>query len=279
MLASLATGFCMHTSPVQPLPPGGRILVVDDDQKLCRLIQDFLRPHGYEVAMAHTGTEGARLAVSEPWQAVLLDLMLPGCDGFETLRLIRKRSAVPVLMLTARGDEADRIQGLQQGADDYLPKTFSSQELLARLQAVIRRSVQHPWLSHPARPPQGCLTGGGLWLNLDARELLLAGQPLALTPVEFDILSALARSHGCVKSREALVETLRAREYEVFDRSVDVHIASLRKKLGDDAHEPRYIRTVRSAGYLFIPTMQAAAPPQSEPPDLAAVPSENAPLP
>lgn len=269
----------MHTPPVQPLRPGGRILVVDDDQRLCRLIQDFLRPHGYEVAMTHTGTEGARLAVSEPWQAVLLDLMLPGCDGFETLRLIRKRSAVPVLMLTARGDEADRIQGLQQGADDYLPKTFSSQELLARLQAVIRRSVQHPWLSHATRPVQGCLTGGGLWLNLDARELLLAGQPLALTPVEFDILSALARSYGCVQSREALVEKLRAREYEVFDRSVDVHIASLRKKLGDDAHEPRYIRTVRSAGYLFIPAMQAAAPPQSEPPGPAAVPSENASLP
>lgn len=247
----------MSFSPVQPIRPGGRILVIDDDQKLCGLIRDFLQPGGFEVGMSHTGPDGAQLAVSQPWNAVILDLMLPGCDGFEVLRRIRQRSAVPVLMLTARGDEADRVTGLDCGADDYLPKTFSSRELLARLNAVMRRSVQSPWLVEPARVALGGMAGGGLRINLDAREAWLEERSLILTPVEFDILAALARRHGCVQSRESLVETLRSREYEVYDRSVDVHIASLRKKLADDAHEPRFIRTVRSAGYLFIPVMKA----------------------
>jgi len=228
------------------------ILVIDDDRKLCGLIRDYLEPLGYAVDMAHTGPEGAEKAIERPWQAVILDLMLPGCDGYEVLRRVRAKSAVPILMLTARGDEADRIVGLEIGADDYLPKTFSTRELLARLRAVTRRASLTQSQPGPAESPTKELAIGPVRLNLDARVASLEDQSLTLTPVEFDILAALMKSRGRIRSREALIESLRDREYEVFDRSVDVHIAALRKKLRDDAHEPRFIRTVRSAGYMFI---------------------------
>ncbi len=228
-----------------------RVLVIDDDRKLSTLIADYLGPLGYEVAIVHTGPEGAVRAVAESWHAIILDLMLPGCDGYEVLRRIRAKSSVPVLMLTARGDEADRIVGLEIGADDYLPKTFSTRELLARLRAVIRRSSMVQTVT-VAEPPIKEILVGELRLNLDARIALQNNEPLLLTPVEFDILATLMKSKGRIKTREQLIESLRDREYEVFDRSIDVHIAALRRKLGDDAHQPRFIRTVRSAGYLFI---------------------------
>ncbi|TDU73096.1 two-component system response regulator CpxR [Prosthecobacter fusiformis] len=228
-----------------------QILVIDDDRKLCGLIRDYLEPLGYTVAMEHNGPEGAARAMAEPWHAVILDLMLPGCDGYEVLRRVRAKSAVPILMLTARGDEADRIVGLESGADDYLPKTFSARELLARLRAVTRRATLSQ-ASADAVPPMKELVVGPVRLNLDARVATLSEQTLSLTPVEFDILAALMKSRGRVRSREALIESLRDREYEVYDRSIDVHIAALRRKLRDDAHEPRFIRTVRSAGYMFI---------------------------
>ncbi len=227
------------------------VLVIDDDRKLAALIRDYLAPLGYAVELVHSGPEGAERALSEPWHAVILDVMLPGCDGFEVLRRIRAKSPVPILMLTARGEEADRIVGLEIGADDYLPKTFSTRELLARLRAVTRRSTIAQ-SSTQSEPPVKEIIVGTVRLNLDARVATQKDQALVLTPVEFDILAALMKSRGRIKSREALIETLRDRQYEVFDRSVDVHIAALRKKLGDDAHQPRYIRTVRSAGYMFI---------------------------
>ncbi|GEP44046.1 response regulator transcription factor [Brevifollis gellanilyticus] len=226
------------------------VLVIDDDRKLAGLIRDYLVPLGYAVELVHTGPEGAERAVAAPWHAIVLDVMLPGCDGFEVLKRIRAKSSVPILMLTARGEEADRIVGLEIGADDYLPKTFSTRELLARLRAVTRRSVIAQ--AKPAEAPMKELVVGNVRLNLDARVAAQNDKVLVLTPVEFDILAALMKSRGRIKSREALIENLRDREYEVFDRSVDVHIASLRKKLGDDAHQPRHIRTVRSAGYMFI---------------------------
>lgn len=226
------------------------LLVIDDDRKLCELIRDYLEPLGYTVAMVHNGPDGAERAVSAPWHAVILDVMLPGCDGFEVLKRIRHKSTVPILMLTARGEESDRIVGLEVGADDYLPKTFSTRELLARLRAVTRRASLAQ--TAPGETPVKELTVGPVRLNLDARIASVGDEPVALTPVEFDILTALMKARGRIKTREALIESLRDRDYEVFDRSIDVHIAALRKKLGDDALQPRFIRTVRSAGYLFI---------------------------
>jgi DNA-binding response OmpR family regulator len=225
-----------------------RLLVIDDDRKLCRLIAQYLGPLGYDVVTVHTGPEGVERAASESWQAVILDVMLPGLDGFEVLKQIRKTSDVPVLMLTARGDEADRIVGLEIGADDYLPKTFSTRELLARLRAVTRRASRKSESSEPAAE----MVLGPIRINADSRTAVLDDRRLDLTPVEFDLLFSLARARGRVKSRDALLEEIREREYEVFDRSIDVHISSLRKKLGDDPKEPRFIRTLRSAGYMLI---------------------------
>ncbi len=228
-----------------------RVLVIDDDRKLCGLVRDYLTPMGYFVDMVHTGPEGAEVAAKGDWHAVILDLMLPGCDGFEVLKRIRKTSAVPVLMLTARGEESDRIVGLEIGADDYLPKTFSTRELLARLRAVTRRAGMVKTLEATQAPTHE-LMAGPVRLNLDARVATLDDKPLVLTPVEFDLLASLVKAKGRVKTREQLLDSLRDREWEVFDRSIDVHVAALRKKLGDDAHSPRFIRTVRAAGYLFI---------------------------
>jgi len=231
-----------------------RLLMIDDDRKLCRLVATYLEPLGFDVTAVHNGPDGAERATSgtETWHAVLLDVMLPGLDGFEVLKRIRMRSQVPVLMLTARGDETDRIVGLEVGADDYLPKTFSTRELLARLRAVLRRSAANGTANAGTEPPPNELLAGPLRLNLDARTAVLDAKALVLTPVEFDLLASLTKARGRIKSREALLDEIRDRNYDVFDRSIDVHISSLRKKLGDDPKEPRFIRTVRSAGYMLI---------------------------
>jgi DNA-binding response OmpR family regulator len=230
-----------------------RLLMIDDDRKLCRLVATYLQPLGFDVTAVHTGPEGVEraTATAESWHAVILDVMLPGIDGFEVLKKIRARSQVPVLMLTARGDETDRIVGLEVGADDYLPKTFSTRELLARLRAVLRRSAATTAAQSPEAPPTEIVVGP-LRINADARSAVIDTTPLVLTPVEFDLLQSLAKARGRVKTRETLLDEIRDRNYDVFDRSIDVHISSLRKKLGDDAKEPRYIRTVRSAGYMMV---------------------------
>ena len=235
----------MNPAPANERP---RLLVIDDDRKLCRLIGDYLTPLGYTVTAVHTGPEGVEKATAEDWHAVILDLMLPGMDGFEVLKGIRHKSDVPVLMLTARGDEADRIVGLEIGADDYLPKTFSTRELLARLRAVTRRNRG----VKKADEPEAEVVVGEIRINTGAHTVVVGDQPLVLTPVEYDLLLALARARGRVRSREALIEDIRDRNYDVFDRSIDVHISALRKKLGDDAKNPRIIRTVRAAGYMMV---------------------------
>ena len=232
-----------------------RLLMIDDDRKLCRLVTTYLTPLGFEVTAVHTGPEGVERATATGEtapHAVLLDVMLPGLDGFEVLKRIRAKSQVPVLMLTARGDETDRIVGLEVGADDYLPKTFSTRELLARLRAVLRRTATSAAAQPGTEAPPTELVIGPLRLNLDARSAVLDAAPLVLTPVEFDLLASLAKARGRVRSREALLDEIRDRNYDVFDRSIDVHISSLRKKLGDDAKEPRFIRTLRSAGYMMV---------------------------
>jgi DNA-binding response OmpR family regulator len=226
-----------------------RVLMVDDDKKFCRLMVEYLRPLGYEIVAVHTGLEGVEQALAATWHAVILDVMLPGIDGLEVLRRIRASSEVPVLMLTARGEETDRIVGLEVGADDYLPKTFSARELLARLRSVTRRAYRPPAIQMLADDE---LVIGKLRMVPSARGAFLEGSPLTLTPVEYELLLSLARARGRVKTRDQLLEEIRERNYEVFDRSIDVHISALRKKLGDDAKNPRFIRTFRSAGYMLI---------------------------
>jgi DNA-binding response OmpR family regulator len=226
-----------------------RLLIIDDDRKLCRLVKEYLEPLGYSVEAAHNGPDGLEKVLNESWHAVILDVMLPGMGGFDVLRQLRRQSEVPVLMLTARGEEADRIVGLELGADDYLPKTFSSRELLARLRAVTRRAAGR--VPAPEAPPQEVVVGP-LHLVPASRTAVLGDQPLALTPVEYDLLLSLARAKGRVKSREQLLLEIRDRDYEVFDRSIDVHISCLRRKLGDDPAAPRFIKTIRSVGYQMV---------------------------
>lgn len=244
----------MSSAPNSSLPrrpaAAPRILVIDDDRELCSLIKDYLEPLGYEVEAEHDGAAGAERAMAGPLDAVILDVNLPSMDGFEVLRRLRGASEVPILMLTSRGEETDRIVGLEMGADDYLAKTFSSRELLARLRAVMRRN---------GRPVAGAGAGreaeivvGALRINPGARVALLEDQALNLTALEFELLACLARARGRVKSREQLIETIAERSYDGLDRSIDVHIWALRRKLGDDPKSPRFIRTVRAVGYMLI---------------------------
>jgi DNA-binding response OmpR family regulator len=224
-----------------------RLLLVEDDQKLCRLLKDYLEPLGYEVEAVHDGRAGLARALEEPRAAVILDVMLPGMSGLDVLRELRKTSHTPVLMLTALGDEVDRITGLEVGADDYLPKTFSTRELLARLRAVLRRSATVAEQKDSARP--ATVSVGSLWLDPGARSAALGETPLVLTRVEYDLLLALARAVGRVCTREHLLLAAADRDFETFDRSIDVHISALRRKLADDSREPRFIETVRGLGY------------------------------
>ena len=228
-----------------------RVLLVDDDRKFCRLVQEYLAPMGFVVEAVHTGAAGVEKALAGDYRAVILDVMMPGGDGFEALRKLRQVSDIPVLMLTALGEETDRIVGLEMGADDYVPKTFSTRELLARLRAVIRRGTIAE--KSAVEPPSSgdVLTVGELTINLSSHVVRMGEESLSLTAVEFDILALLARSAGCVLTRDQLLDAVAGRKYEVFDRSVDVHVSSLRKKLGDDPREPAYIKTVRSVGYML----------------------------
>ena len=236
-------------SAVGPAPGRTRVLIIDDDRKLCRLIRDYLTPMGYEIELAHSGPDGLEKALGQNFNAVILDLMLPGMDGFEVLKKLRHTSDVPVLMLTGRGEEPDRIVGLELGADDYLPKTFSTRELLARLRAVTRRATRKPAGAAEAMEE---IVVGPLRVRPASRVALLANEPLTLTPVEFDLLACLAQAKGRVKTREQLLDSISDRNFDVFDRSIDVHISALRKKLGDDPKNPRFIKTLRVAGYLLI---------------------------
>lgn len=222
------------------MSPTARALVIDDDRLICQLLAEYLAPHGYEVTAAHTGADGVAKAISPDIDIVILDVMLPGMDGFEVLRRIRARSNVPVLMLTARGSEQERIAGLDTGADDYVPKTFSHRELLARLNALVRRS-------RSATP--AILEACGILLDASQRIVKCDGERLDFTTVEFDVLHALMSANGRVLSREQLLQEASQRGPDVSDRSVDVHISSIRRKLGPV--RANCIETVRSIGYRF----------------------------
>jgi two-component system response regulator CpxR len=224
--------------------------MIDDDTKLCRLVGDYLAPFGFAVEAAHTGTDGIERAKTAEYDAIILDVMMPGLDGFTVLKQIRQFSHVPVLMLTALGDESDRIVGLEIGADDYLSKTFSTRELLARLRAVTRRSKISAEQNKAA--PE-VIRAGDIYINSATREARVKGEPIILTALEFDLLFCLTRSAGRVLDRDKLLDEIAGRSYDVFDRSIDVHISSLRRKLGDDFKNPRYIKTIRSVGYMLVP--------------------------
>jgi DNA-binding response OmpR family regulator len=220
-----------------------RVLLIDDDAALSGLVREYLRPLGYEVTAAATAAEGLR-RLGEGWAAVLLDVMLPDLDGFEVCRRIRAASDVPVLMLTARGQDEDRIVGLELGADDYLPKPFNPRELLARLRAVLRRG--RPGADRP--PP---LRFGRLEIDPGARVVRVDGEARALTSYQFDLLRILAESAGRVLGRETLMERAGHGQGEAFDRSIDVHVSRIRAAIEDDPRRPRRLLTVRGAGYVL----------------------------
>ena len=230
-----------------------RVLVIDDDRELCALLAGYLEPFGYQIVAEHDGVAGVERALAEKFHAIILDVMLPGVDGFEALRRVRTRSKTPVLMLTSRGDETDRIVGLEMGADDYLPKTFSPRELLARLRAVARRTAGGSVEGAPA--PE--IAVGPLRINPAARLAILDEKPLTLTAVEFELLLALANARGRVKTREQLIETIAERDYNGFDRSIDVHVSRIRAAIEDDPKHPRRIITVRGSGYVFAKKQDA----------------------
>jgi len=234
-----------NLTPVQTSEPI-QLLIVDDDIKFCRLISEYLSRHDFSVSFVHDGAQALQTAASKPWDAIILDIMLPGMSGYEILRKLRESSNVPVLMLTALSDETDRIVGLEIGADDYLPKSFSPRELLARLRAVLRRTMRTPTASSNE------IVVGCIQIDLLTRRVIVEAEAVTLTAVEYDLLLALAQTPHRIRSREQILNDIRDRTYDITDRSIDVHISSLRKKMGDDAKNPRFIRTIRSAGYMLV---------------------------
>ena len=229
-----------------------RILMIEDDAHLAAMVSEYLAGNGFEVTIAPRAEKGLSLLAGGAFQAVLLDVMLPDLDGFEVCRRIRSRTDTPVLMLTARGDDTDRIVGLELGPDDYLPKPFNPRELLARIHAVLRR---RPTLEAPGAPALDAqtVTFGPFEFDLALRRLSKEGEQIALTTGEFSMLKALVRHPRQPLSRDKLAQLARGRDFEPFDRSLDVQISRLRKMIEPDPAQPRYIQTVWGVGYVFVP--------------------------
>jgi DNA-binding response OmpR family regulator len=221
-----------------------RILVVDDDEKLNGLLKEYLADFGFQVITATHPVVAKKEMQTHPPDLIILDVMLPGMDGFELCRNIRKTSAVPIIMLTARGDVTDRVVGLELGADDYLPKPFEPRELVARIQSVLRRGS--------GKMPRQILQCGELLVDCGRQSVRVKDQPLELTALEFDLLALFMRHPGQVLSRERIMDKLRGQDWEVYDRSVDVLVSRLRRKLGDPAKKPKFIKAVWGSGYKFI---------------------------
>jgi two-component system, OmpR family, phosphate regulon response regulator OmpR len=222
-----------------------RLLIIDDDARLAAMVSDYLGAAGFVVDRSLTGREGLAALERSGFDAVILDVMLPDIDGFELCRIIRARAETPILMLTARGDETDRIVGLELGADDYLPKPFSPRELLARLRAILRRGPR------AAPGAAATLRFGRLEIDRESRRVSVGGEEKALTSHQFDLIVALAENAGRVLSRERLMDLVKGEDLEAYDRSIDVHISRLRALIEDDPKHPRRIITVRGAGYVF----------------------------
>jgi two-component system, OmpR family, response regulator CpxR len=221
------------------------ILIVDDDRELCELVAELLRGEGFDVGAHHSGAGAADLAASGHYELVILDVMLPEQNGFEILRELRRRSAVPVILLTARGEDVDRIVGLEIGADDYLPKPFNTRELTARIRAVLRRTQPREQDTLPR------VTVGDVTLDPATRTVFRNNAAVELTTVEFDLLHMLLASAGRVVTREDISQRVLGRGFDPFDRSIDVHIGKVRRKLADPAAADERIKTIRGVGYIY----------------------------
>jgi two-component system response regulator CpxR len=220
------------------------ILIIDDDTELTDLLTEYLEPEGFVVTCVHEGDSGIKKALNQSFDAIILDVMLPKLNGFQVLKAIREHLETPVLMLTARGDDIDRIVGLEIGADDYLPKPCNPRELVARLRAILRRTQKTP-VHKPI------IEVDNIVVDCAKREVILSGKALELTNTEFNILEMLIKSPGQAFSKEELTEYALGRKYTAYDRSIDVHISNLRNKLGNNSAGEERVKTIRGFGYLF----------------------------
>jgi DNA-binding response OmpR family regulator len=245
-----------HRTVVEVQLAVDRILVIDDDVELCSLVSEYLEPEGFQVESAPDGTRGLEQALGGGHLLVVLDVMLPGLNGFEVLRRLRDKSKIPVLLLTARGEDVDRIVGLEIGADDYLPKPFNPRELVARIRAILRRT--HTERTSSGQPAE-ILRVGDVELDPGTRTVLRKGKAVELTSVEFNLLHALLREAGRVVPRERLVDIVLSRKFSPFDRSIDMHVSKIRRKLGDSDSGVDHIKTVRGVGYIFTRPQEPAA--------------------
>lgn len=236
------------------------VLMVDDDVELVELTREYLSSHGFEVRAVHAGEEALEALQRGPAALVLLDVMLPGIDGFEVCRRIRQAGVIPILMLTARGDETDRIVGLEMGADDYLAKPFNPRELLARIKAILRRTERSSGAGADqiSAAADDRLVVGQLTLDMGARTATVRGELVEFTTAEFDLLHLLMSSAGRVLSRDQLMEQLHGTEWAYYDRSIDVHVSRIRQKIEENPRQPRLLKTIRGVGYQFIRSGEGA---------------------
>ena len=224
-----------------------KVLIIDDDEELCDLVSEYLTVEGFKTTSVHDGETGLAEALSGAYDLAILDVMMPKLNGFDVLRNLREKSGLPVLMLTARGDDMERIVGLEIGADDYLPKPFNPRELVARLRAILRRAASE----ETDQAPTEKINVDDLELSASSRSVKRSGEELPVTSVEFDLLSALLREAGRVVKKEDLSENVLERRLSPYDRSLDMHISNLRKKLGARSDGSERIKTVRSVGYIY----------------------------
>jgi two-component system, OmpR family, response regulator CpxR len=242
-----------------------RILVIDDDVELCSLVAEYLEPEGFQIEAVHDGNRGLDRALNGDHLLVVLDVMLPGMNGFDVLRRIRNTSRIPVLLLTARGEDVDRIVGLEIGADDYLPKPFNPRELVARIRAILRRTQAGEKAGERLEDQiPDVVRVGDIELDPATRIVRQNGKPVELTSVEFNLLHVLLREAGRVVTREHLVDAVLSRKFSPFDRSIDMHVSKVRKKLGDSDIGSDHIKTVRGVGYIFARPRDQAKTPAAE---------------
>lgn len=230
---------------------GNRVLIIDDDEKLRKLLGEYLKDHGFHSTCIADGADVLRVLSTDRPDLVILDIMLPGKDGLEVLKEIRKDHGLPVIMLTARGDDTDRIVGLELGADDYLPKPFNPRELLARMKAVLRRTVNED-KGGGEKARHNIINAAGISLNTAKQTVVVEGREMELSTAEFRVLEVLMKNPNTVMSRDQLMTLARGRDFTAFDRSIDVHISKLRSKVEADPNAPKRIKTIWGAGYMLV---------------------------